>query len=353
MRTGMKYWAWLAIPWMLGGASSCNSADSPNQPMPVSTPADSSEVVLSEKERLLAEYNHVLAQDPTDLGAMGNRARLYEQMGQPIAALADYDALLLSDPNNAPALERRASLLAKEGKFEAAVQDYDRLMQNPETDVALLLNGRGKAKLDGGQAKQAEADFSAALELRPNWAEAMVNRGAARYALGAHALAREDFSMAIALDPKASEAYNGLGLIAQFVDNDLAVAEVDFSQALMLDRTNAGAWYNMGFLEAARKATHKAIQNFNEAIRLDSGYVDARINRGILQMQSDRADSALLDFEWVVVRRPNDARAWQLRGWAHCELGKRAQGCIDLSEASRLGLGQQPDHLKLITRYCK
>ncbi|HEX2898893.1 MAG TPA: tetratricopeptide repeat protein [Bacteroidia bacterium] len=294
-------------------------------------------------------YDRLLLQDPINIAALGNRANLLQGEGDFKAALRDYNVLLEVDPSNVAALMRRADLQVKLGQLAAALRDYD-LMLSHRPDDATLLNSRGEVHLQLGQAAKAAQDFQAALKLRPGWDAAVLNRAAVWYALGDFEQARTDYQAILAAQPGNSEATNGLGLITQFVDGDLAAAEELYRKAIFQDARNAGAWYNLAFLEAGKGQSLKAIDDFGEAIRLDATYADARLNRGLLHMQVKLVGDAVADFEAAVELRPDNAHAHLLLGWARCEGGSRIQGCLSLSKAKELG---DKDADNLIRQYCK
>jgi Flp pilus assembly protein TadD len=65
----------------------------------------------------------------------------------------------------------------------------------------LALNGRGYARMRLGQYQQAIPDFTEAIRLNPNYANAYRNRAASYRALGQTALADQDAAKAASLTP--------------------------------------------------------------------------------------------------------------------------------------------------------
>lgn len=291
-------------------------------------------------------YDSQLAQNPSDISALGNRANLLSISGKNEAALIDYDALLDVDPGNFAAHEKRAALLSEMKSYEKAAQAYDLIIAH-RPKSATLFNSRGMALLELGQVQRAKVDFDSALYYQPNWLPALANRGAANYALGLFQAAQQDFQICGDGSPVS---INGLGLIAQFVSKDLNLAERKFSEASILFPRDPAAWFNLAFLRAAEMKQEEAIRLFTKVLDLDSLHFDAATNRGLIYMQLKDPEKALTDFDFVAAHLPNQGRPILLKGWAKCEKGEWLRGCLDLADAKSLG---EKDAQKLINQYCK
>src|SRR5690349_8555900 len=78
----------------------------------------------------------------------------------------------------------KAGLAARtRGDFDGAIYYYTQAIATgelSEADRATVLNGRGVAFDFKGQTEKAVADFDAAIQLRPKYGEAYINRGLAR-----------------------------------------------------------------------------------------------------------------------------------------------------------------------------
>lgn len=299
--------------------------------------------------RALHVFDSVLGRDPGLVPALGNRAALRAAMGDDSAALADYSHLLDIAPDNLPARDRRAGLLYEMGRHAEAIQDLQYLQQEADVDAPALWSRIAEARMALGEHKAALEAYGQALSLRPGWHIAQCGRADALFELGDFASAQAGYLDVIAARPHDSRAHNGLGLVQQFGFGELGDAEQSFRQALFDDPNNAGAWYNLGFLEAGRGANAAAISDFDRAILLDPDFVDAYLNRGLLQMRQGFPRLALDDFERACTLAPASAHAHMLRGWALCELGDRMRGCLDLATAHAGGQAGADD---LVAKYC-
>ena len=114
--------------------------------------------------------------------------------------------------------------------------------------MQMLLNN---GKFNGKQilSEESVADFSKAIEIRPESAEALNYRGWAYYMLGDMDAAMTDLNHAIALDPTLHYAFNNRGLVWQAMGYP-EIAKVDFEQAIELgmeENWAASNLYNVNF----------------------------------------------------------------------------------------------------------
>ncbi|MCX7704465.1 MAG: tetratricopeptide repeat protein, partial [Planctomycetota bacterium] len=87
---------------------------------------------------------------------------------------------------------------------------YSRIRKGSK-EIALEWNDKGFAKAERGDYDGAIRDYDRAIELNPEYAEALYNRGVAKSKMGDWAGAIADFDEALELKPKYALAYAGRG----------------------------------------------------------------------------------------------------------------------------------------------
>lgn len=106
----------------------------------------------------------------------------------------------------------------------------------------------------------------------------------------------EDYTQAIQLNPNFAEAYNNRGLAyALKSKNQMQYAIADYSQAILLRPAYAFAYNNRGVAYMASGHPEEALSDFNHAIQIDPSFSQAHSNRGNYYWRAGRYDLAFID----------------------------------------------------------
>ena len=114
----------------------------------------------------------------------------------------------------------------------------------------------------------------------------------------------------------------------------------DYDQALKLWPAFADAWNDRGVAYRQRGDYARAIADFDEAIRLKPDDAAAWFNRAGAWSSLGRLDHAIADFDRVLQLHPADAEALLARGQARRAGGDVAGGDADISAARRMTSGR-------------
>jgi len=118
-------------------------------------------------------------------------------------------------------------------------------------------------------------------------------------------------------------------------DYDKAIE--DFDEAIRLDPTSAISYNYRGFALSAKGEYDKAIEDFDEAIRLDPTNAAACNNRGLAWSGKGEYDKAIRDYNKAVRIDPKLAAAFNNRGFAlSSSKGEHDKAIKDYNEAVRL-----------------
>jgi lipoprotein NlpI len=119
----------------------------------------------------------------------------------------------------------------------------------------------------------------------------------------------------------------------------------DYNEAIRLNPKHANGFSNRG-VAFTRKGEHdRAIESFNEAIRLDPNHVDAFTNRGVAFTRKGKYDRAIESFNEAIRLDPNRAGVRFDRGNAYRLKSDYNRAIEDYNEAIRLN----PNHASAFT----
>ena len=155
-------------------------------------------------------------------------------------------------------------------------------------DRALGRYQDGMHLLGPGDFEGASAQFTKAISIFPEYADAYLGRGKARQALGQNEAALADFEKAIAIDPTLESAYTSRGTIERS-QGDSQKALADFTLSIHLHPTS-DAYYQRGLTYQTLDLTKLAENDYDLAISYDPGA--PYIYRARAQARRDLGDTA-------------------------------------------------------------
>jgi tetratricopeptide (TPR) repeat protein len=206
-------------------------------------------------------------------------------------------------------------------------------------DFAEALNNRGLVRREQGDLVGARHDFDAALRLTPDDADLFYNRADLRAAQGDVGGAREDYDAAIRLKPSFAEALNNRGLL-RWAQGDLPEARDDFDAALSLTPDDAEVFANRAVLRVEQGDLEGAREDYDAAISLKPDFGEALRNRGLLRRKQDDLPGARDDFDAAIRLKPDYAQAFRNRGNLRKQQGDVVGARDDFDAAIRL----KPDY---------
>ena len=139
---------------------------------------------------------------------------------------------------------------------------------------------RGRENSNKGFIIEAIADYTQAIQLNPNFAEAYIGRAICKGELNDHNGAIADNTQAIKLNPNHLFAYTNRGISKNYL-KDYYGAISDFTKAIEIDPNFADGYYNRGSTKDELKDYNGAIADNTKAIELNPNYAEAYNNRAI------------------------------------------------------------------------
>ena len=216
------------------------------------------------------------------------------------------------------------------------VKSFSQMDQSISAETYLLW---GYVKDELGDHIGAISDYTQAIQLKSNYADAYYNRGVAKSNLGQYKAAITDYDMAILLKPDDALAYNNRG-IAKHKQGQYSAAIADYIKAIQLKPDYAEAYSNRGLTKGALGQPIDAIDDCNRAIQLKPDLAEAYLTRGLAQTMLIQSSAAIDDCNRAIQLKPDYAEAYYVRGLARVGLGQHTTAIVDCSKAIQL----KPDY---------
>jgi len=222
----------------------------------------------------------------------------------------------------------------------------------------------GLSFVEAGNHADAVDQFSRALELDPDYAQAYVERARSLEALNEISRAAEDLNRAlvfeqkepelyfdaarlhfslgklteaaalaaksISLSPKLEPAYRLLAQI-QLAQTDLSNALVSINKALAL-KDYAENHYCHGLISLAMKNDLQALSDFKKAIEKDNRYTEAYLKLATLQLQMNKPDEAMETCNGLIAYDPANRQAFLIRSRVYARLTEYPKAIDDMSK---------------------
>ena len=149
--------------------------------------------------------------------------------------------------------------------------------------------------LGSGDFENAAAEFTQAIAIVPEYADAYLGRGKARRLSGQSQAALEDFSAAIARDATLDAAYTARGTLL-LERGDITEALTDFNRSIGL-RPTADAYYQRGVAYQRLGQPQNAVNSYRLAIELDPAVPHFYRSRGKAELDLGQLADAKADQE--------------------------------------------------------
>jgi tetratricopeptide (TPR) repeat protein len=196
-------------------------------------------------------------------------------------------------------------------------------------------NDQGIELLHAGKAVDAIPFFDQAIRLKPQYAQAYINRAIAYHLMRQFNRALADYNLAIQISPKLPEAYYNRGITFNEI-GQMSRAVDDFTRAIDLNSKYAEAFTNRGYANHRLGQFKRALEDYSQALKLDDKYAKAYYNRGSLYSDAAQYDLAIADFDKALQLDSASGEAYNNRGVAYFHLGRYDNALKDFSQALKL-----------------
>ena len=228
--------------------------------------------------------------------------------------------------------------LCNQGRLQDALEQGNALTQQ-FPDLPLLQNLLGVVNVGLGSLERAEACFTKAVRIKPDYVEAHNNLGNTLVRLGKPEQAAASYGQALKIRPDFAEAHNNLGnALCDLGKFEKAVS--NFAKAVQIKSDYAEAHFNLGNALGHLGKTGEAVSSFTNALRIRPDYAEAHRSLGNVLQDLGEHEGAVASLMNALRIRPDYAEAHFNLGDALANLGK-----LEAAVASyRRGLEIEPNH---------
>jgi tetratricopeptide (TPR) repeat protein len=314
-------------------------------------------------ESVLREAKAQLSDEPAAYRMLGD---YYLSRGDSAKALAEFAGLTKDHPNDVKVRKSYVQLLISTHQLDEATRLTDEILKRgPQDDEGLVLKGQillqtgktddalhtleqgvkgnpanafghfqlGMAYLAKGNTNQAEGEWRAAVQIRPDLADAWV-------ALGRSAADRRDWkeleTIAVQLMKVSPGALGGylFHATARMNEGDAAGAEADLQQLIRIFPDNPLGYAKLGQLRAFTKRWNEAEVQYWEALNRTPNFLDAIQGMVDLDFRRGRPADALKFLQTKIDADPNNAALYLLQGQSYLGIKKLPEAKQSLSRCA-------------------
>ncbi|CAD5951673.1 Translocon at the outer membrane of chloroplasts 64 [Planktothrix agardhii] len=286
-------------------------------------------------EQAINKFTRALTLDPNHTDAYVWRSDAYIQLGQYQQTIEDCTQIISIDPDNIPAYVRRGFARLSLEEYQQSLEDSNRAISlisltfnQTHTDswLSQAYAQQGDAHQALGNSNEAIENYQKALDIVPNddlrakldalnnaknhLFEQYFNQGITLVNQENYQQAIEQFTRALTLNPNHADAYVWRGYVYHCLNKYQEVID-NCNQAIRLNPNHANAYGNRANAYNYLKNYEQAINDCNQAIRLNPNHADAYINRAFAQMELGEYQQAIDDCKEAIRLNPNHVNAHQ------------------------------------------
>ncbi|MHC4741823.1 MAG: tetratricopeptide repeat protein [Planctomycetota bacterium] len=186
-----------------------------------------------------------------------------------------------------------------------------------------------------GEYDKAIADFTQAIEINPNLAQAYANRGQAYYkSKGESDRAIADMGKAVEIDPKLAKAQPYRGLYLRQSEYDKVIA--DLTKTIETNPRLVEAYTDRGQAYLCKGEYDKAIADCTTAIEIDPKSAEAYTKRGISYKCKGQIDQSISDYTKAIEIDPMCLGAYLRRASLYKNIGEHEKADADYIKAAEI-----------------
>ncbi len=282
--------------------------------------------------------------DPTQIDReayLGDYATLFATNGFPEESQRLYQLVRPKEGlRSAQEFYNQAKSASQQGQTEQAMAFYKKAIEL-DPDYGQALTGLGAMLLMQKRLDEARPLFEKALSLDPNHATALINMSMIDQARGDHEKALERLTKVIQRNPEYAEAHFNLGsLLASMKRHEDAIRHL--TKGVELSPKRSAGHLNLASVYMATEQWAKAEASYRSALQLNLRNAFGHIGLGNALMQQGKHAGAATSFRNAILAGARDANTHTRLGMAYLAAGKKTEAVAAFQGALKLDPGYEP-----------
>jgi len=248
-----------------------------------------------------------------------------------------------SEPIDNELLYDARELFTKIGRRDW-IRKCDGLLQPPQDSNKILhakvWNNRGTALGQVGKYQKAIECFDKAIEINPNYINALNSKGTALHYLDDYQKAIECYDKAIEINPEDADAWCAKGLSLTCLKNYQKAIEECFDKAIEINPEDADVWYSKGTALTYLTKYLEAIECYDKALDINPDHASAWYGKGTAFRKITKYLEAIECYDKALDINPENAIAWYSKGLALDSLYEHKKAEEYFNKAKELGLAR-------------
>jgi tetratricopeptide (TPR) repeat protein len=272
---------------------------------------------------------------------------LYAKENKLSCAIPAFEQALSFDSQDWRARYNLALALLQAGEEKMAVEHLHILIQQ-KPDSAVAHNVLGTVFQRQGKLEEATEEFKAALKIEPGLVVAGLNLGQILIAQKRYqaAMVYLEDTLKSSPPPDLEERLRSTLGVAQAENGDSDLAINTLEQVIKSHPNAADAYFNLATVYAKKGLSvgyAKAIANFEEALRIDPHYYEARYSLAKVLVEAGQFSKAVSYLSAYTHNQPHEAEGFHLLGSAYVGLSQLDKA----AEALELAMRLKPDDYEI------
>jgi predicted TPR repeat methyltransferase len=246
---------------------------------------------------------------------------------------------LENDNNSADAIFELAIAYAKANRFMEAAAVFYCLQPYKNDDVRIPYN-LGLIHSLKGEHQLALDAYDLALEIQPDDAEVLINKGSTCNDIKNYLLALEVLDRAIQIRPDIPEAWSNKGIAL----NNLNLYQESinaYNEAIQLTPSYHEAWSNKSAPLNKLKRFSEALEACDKALSLKPDYAEGWSNKGNTLHELKRYDEAITHYDKALSLKPDEASYFYQKGLTNIALNQHASAIENLENAVKYNYSRE------------